>query len=290
MSCGSRYTIEDAKKWVEKYKECGSIKETSIYFGVDKGTISKWFKNNKDKFDILLPRDPEIRKDGKKLCKDCKVYKDENLDNFYMNGDYLNGTCKECDKLKQKQYTEDNYDKVMERITKYQEEHPDKIRDVKRRWKKNHPEYELSEESKLKEKERIKKWNEENRQILNKKRVERRNNSVQYKLTCILRTRLSNAIKGNYKSGSAIRDLGCSVEELIQYLEKQFFPNPRTGEEMSWKNHSRNGWHIDHIIPLASFNLIDREQLLKACHYTNLQPLWAKENIAKRDKIIGDKK
>jgi len=55
---------------------------------------------------------------------------------------------------------------------------------------------------------------------------------------------------------------------------------------MTWDNWTLDGWHIDHIKPLASFDLTDRKQLLEACHYTNLQPLWAKDNLTKNDKII----
>jgi hypothetical protein len=53
---------------------------------------------------------------------------------------------------------------------------------------------------------------------------------------------------------------------------------------MNWDNWSFEGWHIDHIVPLASFDLTDRKQLLLACHYTNLQPLWAIDNFSKGDR------
>jgi hypothetical protein len=80
-------------------------------------------------------------------------------------------------------------------------------------------------------------------------------------------------LKTNAKAGSAVSDLGCSIPELKAYLEKMFQPG------MTWENWG--AWHIDHIIPLASFDLTDREQFLKACHYTNLQPLWAPDNQRK---------
>jgi hypothetical protein len=52
---------------------------------------------------------------------------------------------------------------------------------------------------------------------------------------------------------------------------------------MSWENHGE--WHIDHIRPCASFSdLTQLEQQKQCCHYTNLQPLWAIDNILKSDK------
>ena len=54
---------------------------------------------------------------------------------------------------------------------------------------------------------------------------------------------------------------------------------------MTWDNWTTDGWHIDHIKPLSSFDLTDRKQLLEVCHYTNLQPLWAKDNLIKSDKL-----
>lgn len=109
--------------------------------------------------------------------------------------------------------------------------------------------------------------------------IERRQVDCVFRLRCILRSRLSHAVRGNYKAGSAIKDLGCSISDLKLHLESKFQPG------MSWDNYGHKGWHIDHIIPLSSFDLSDPEQLKKACHYSNLQPLWAKDNLKKGDRI-----
>jgi hypothetical protein len=93
-----------------------------------------------------------------------------------------------------------------------------------------------------------------------------------------LRGRLSQAIKNNQKSGSAVRDLGCTIAELKSYLESKFLPG------MSWDNWSLEGWHIDHIEPLSKFDLSDPIEFKKACHFANLQPLWAKDNLSKGSK------
>lgn len=75
--------------------------------------------------------------------------------------------------------------------------------------------------------------------------------------------------------------IGCTVAEFKLHIENQF----EFG--MSWDNYGHRGWHIDHKRPLASFNLEDKAQALKATHYTNLRPLWALDNIAKGSKWKG---
>ena len=102
---------------------------------------------------------------------------------------------------------------------------------------------------------------------------------IQYKLRQNIRSRLHIAMKGNYKTGSATRNLGCTILELKTHLESLFKPG------MTWGNHAHKGWHIDHIIPLSSFDLSDDKQLRLACHYSNLMPLWATENLRKGARI-----
>lgn len=102
---------------------------------------------------------------------------------------------------------------------------------------------------------------------------------AQYRLAYLLRRRLRNALKGNAKKGSAVTLLGCSIDELKFYLEGRF------QDGMTWENWGTHGWHLDHVVPLAFFDLTNEEHLQQVCHYTNLQPLWAKENISKGARI-----
>lgn len=98
-------------------------------------------------------------------------------------------------------------------------------------------------------------------------------NDLIYRLKMRLRSRLIKAIKKG-RAGSAVRDLGCTVAELKEWLEAQFVPG------MTWDNYGPV-WHIDHVKPLAGFDLTDAAQFLEACHYTNLQPLFAADNQRK---------
>ena len=93
------------------------------------------------------------------------------------------------------------------------------------------------------------------------------------------RTRLRIALNQIEKSDETMNLIGCSAIELKEYLESKFT------EGMTWENRGREGWHIDHIKPCSSFDLSDPEQQRECFHYTNLQPLWAKDNLRKGYKI-----
>ena len=101
-----------------------------------------------------------------------------------------------------------------------------------------------------------------------------------FRLSLTTRNRLVQFIKakGVLKTQSTLELLGVpSFEFLKIHLESQFKPG------MTWDNYGLKGWHVDHIIPLAKFDLSVKEQLLNAFNYKNLQPLWALENIVKSD-------
>lgn len=96
-----------------------------------------------------------------------------------------------------------------------------------------------------------------------------------YKLQCQLVWSTRRVLKGQYSSGDAVRLLGCSGKELKQHLESKFQPG------MTWNNYGSD-WHIDHIYPLSKAR--KEGTIEKACHYSNLQPLWAVDNLSKKDK------
>lgn len=113
---------------------------------------------------------------------------------------------------------------------------------------------------------------------------EKRKSDPLFKLGSIIRSRIGIFLKQKNmrKNNKTFKWVGCSPKFLKKYLENKFYNNPITKEKMSWKNHTINGWHVDHIIPLSSAkNIGDVERL---SHYTNLQPMWAEENLSKGDK------
>jgi hypothetical protein len=180
----------------------------------------------------------------------------------------------ENNKVKRKEKMKEWYDLNKDKVKKRTKSHYENNKDLRKSQMKS---YQVVNKDKIKDYQKT--WRESNKNTRNVKRRERTMYDVQYKLSGSLRRRLRCALRGNYKSGSAVKDLGCTIDELKTYLESKFLNG------MTWDNYGLRGWHIDHIKPLSSFDLSDRKQMLEACHYTNLQPLWAKDNLVKSDNL-----
>ncbi len=210
-----------------------------------------------------------------------------------------NNQCVECKRIGDLSYARKTKSKKASYDAEYRARNADVLKNKKAEWRsrnkeqirinagaarKNDPDRfrSYNERRSEKRKAEIKAWRSSNKDhvceykanYLQHEKAKRSNSWI----AGMLRQRLAMAVAREFRSGSAVRDLGCSIQSFREYIETKF------KEGMSWENWGRNGWHIDHIKPLASFDLSDRNQLLKACHYTNLQPLWAEENIKKGSK------
>ena len=108
----------------------------------------------------------------------------------------------------------------------------------------------------------------------------RKRNDPYVRLVANLRRRVLCVISSRQKSANTMEQLGCSRETLLNHLSHQF------DSKMTWDNMGE--WHIDHIRPCASFDLTDPAQQRECFHYTNLQPLWAEDNLKKGASINPD--
>ncbi len=231
--------------------------------------------------------------DIKKVCNVCKIEK--SLDNYSAKKRGLHGKasrCKSCDKEYHLKHRAENYEAYRAKEKAYKESNREIIRARSREEYKNTPieiHREKAREKRAKYGAKLKASKKEYRsrpEIKTRDREYNKNrykNNIQYKLSCRLRIRISNFLKAKNntkKIGSAVRDLGCSIDEFKAYLESKFEP------WMTWENYGawdlkKRTWQIDHIIPLCKFSLEKKEDFLKACHYTNLQPLCSHANYKK---------
>lgn len=101
-------------------------------------------------------------------------------------------------------------------------------------------------------------------------------NDPRYVIGWRLKNLLNHAVQ--HKNISTMDAVGCDIDEFLAHLELQFT------DGMAWSNYGKRGWHIDHIVPINCFDLLDPDEVKKCYHFTNLQPLWWYDNIPKGDK------
>lgn len=180
-----------------------------------------------------------------------------------------NGGCLECGRLKIAARREANPEVEKERVRKWRADNPEKAKAATDNWREANPERVASNTAAWRE-ANADSYREGRRLYYNTRYEE----NVEHKLGLVLRNRINSLLKRNKKPGSAVRDLGCTLGELRAYLEAQFV------EGMTWENWGTL-WQVDHILPLGSFTLTEREQFLTACHYTNLKPLLITDHQSK---------
>ncbi len=134
-----------------------------------------------------------------------------------------------------------------------------------------------------KNKDKIRAYERANRGLISAREKRHYHENAEFRLGKCLRTRLRTLLASSGRRKAALGRMGelvgCSIQELKQHLESKFQPG------MTWENYGYSGWHVDHVIPLSTFTLTIREELLKANHYTNLQPLWAEDNLRKSNSL-----
>lgn len=238
----------------------------------------EYYKKHKEK---INERTVAWQKNNKeKLATWHKIYYQKNRDKIVQKQREWNKANRERVKTHR-----DTYRKT-EKYREYLKRNIERNRVQAREYHQKHREESLrrSREHYLKNKveriEKQKRYDKSHRKEIQDSCNERRKKNIQYRLSTTLRSRIVSSLRENLrgrgKAGSAVRDLGCTIPELKLYLEERF------QEGMTWNNWTTDGWHIDHDIPLAFFDLTNRKQFLSACHYTNLQPMWAEENFKKK--------
>jgi hypothetical protein len=199
----------------------------------------------------------------KKICKKCNIEK--NIDEYYIknkNKNTFRNQCKDCMNLYAKKYKNENKEKIDKKNKEYliKNKEQNKINCLLYR-KKNPKAFKIWVDK-----------NKENRRTY----INNYNKKPLNKLKNSLRSRINGIMNGKNKNVKTLELIGCSYEELMKFIENKFI------DGMNWNNYGYYGWHVDHIIPLSSAK--DESELIKLFHYTNLQPLWCKDNLSKNSK------
>lgn len=212
-----------------------------------------------------------------RTCSACKTDKAEG--EFYALPRF---TCKDCHGKKCRRWKSQNRSAYLkqqaEAARNRHRVNPERRAEANRKFRKNHPERlrVLRRESRKRHLsaalKRVRDWRKSNPDY----EKNRYHSDPRFRITECLRSRLYVALVagGAKKAASTFALLGCSLEFIKTHLESLFRPG------MTWDNHGPV-WHIDHIKPCAKFDLTDPEQQKACFHWTNLQPLFVKENLSK---------
>ena len=260
--CKKEKELSEFYKHKNDFKSCCKI----CY----KETRKERYKSNKEKELEYYQKNKEKYKE---YYKNNKEYYNEYQKEWRENN-------KERLKEKRKERYKNNIEKIKEYRKEYYENNKEYHKEYNKEWRENNKEKrnEYFKEYNKNNKEKKKKWKENNKEYYNEYNKNRMQIDPLFKLRCNIRSLIGMSIKRNgfTKRSQTYNILGCTYEEFKIHLENQFTKG------MSWENQGE--WHLDHIYPVSLAK--DEEELYKLNHYTNFQPLWAKDNKRKGNNII----
>lgn len=203
-----------------------------------------------------------------KICSKCKFEQD--ICEYHTDKTKKDGLRPECKSCKKK-YLEENKTIIIERQKNNYVKHKEKRLDWSQKY---------YQENKSKKQDYQIKYYQKNRNKINSYRENKKETDPIYKLRTGMSVRLNHFLKTKNlrKNNTTFNIIGCSPKELKEHIESLFT------DGMNWYNHGLFGWHIDHKIPLSSATT--EEEIYKLCHYTNLQPLWSKDNLSKGKRVL----
>lgn len=180
-----------------------------------------------------------------------------------------------------KSWNQTHPEECRQAVRRYRARHPERVKELAKRHRQNRRDKARAEllryatENKEKEKARRRRYRDTHKSHLKADANRRYRTNWNHRLAAVLRARLNGSLNGRRKAAHTQTLVGCSLAELVAHIEQRFAPG------MSWANYGYRGWHIDHVRPCASFDLRVPSQQRRCFHYTNLQPLWAADNLRK---------
>jgi len=232
-----------------------------------------------------------------RTCSRCGEEKPLTAEYFHRDkksaSGYFSYPCKICRNKISKKWRKENPEKSQKSSKKFREENPERFLAIQKKWREENRESERLRASKYREENhekalaRGKKWRKANPRYNTEYRTNRRRSDPTFKLQSNLRSGLWACLSGKQKKSHTLEYVGMDAPKLWKYFESKFT------DGMTRENYGE--WHVDHIRPLCSFDFDqfkegseEYENLIhEAWHYTNLQPLWAKDNMSKQGKWEG---
>jgi len=190
--------------------------------------------------------------------------------------------CRGCQKIKSREHYLKNQEKEKLRSRKYHQDHLEERREKGRARYNSEEAHEYYEANKERANATSKKWRANNRERVRKIHREWARKQRKTNPHYVIKQRMSTRVRDTIKNHKGIKEMkcleyiGCSYNELKNHLEKQFT------EGMTWEKFMSGEIQIDHIKPCCSFDLSRLEDQKVCFHYTNLCPMWAKDNGRKR--------